>query len=812
MIKNYFKIAVRILLKQKGLTFINVIGLSIGLACFSLFLLYAVHEFSFDRFHENSDEVYRMYRWSEDMDGEGTEGDPHLPMPLAPTLMADFPEVENTVRWKEAWGESFVKVNGKTSRAEVCHVDASIFEVFTFSLKYGDKETALTDPKNVVLTELMAQKLFGESNAIGKTLDLKIEDTFESFTVSAIAENIPTNSSRQFQIMGSMSYFEGTAYGKRKANNWGGSFLSIFVKLRPGSGLASNEEALLQFRQKYYPGQEAELRAEGTWKGEGPPVTYRLQPLKEMHTDSRVSGGDVAPVDPRNIWMLLAIAAGVLLIAIINFTTLSIGRSAGRAREVGIRKVIGSNRKQLAGQFLAESLLLSVVSVIIGLLLARLLLPYFNELSGRELTFSLKQFPEMIWLIAGVTLVTGLLAGSYPAFVLSQFKPVEVLKNKIKLGGSNWLTRFLVTSQFVLSSGLVIATLVILSQLNFLQSKNPGFDKENVIVLDAEGTNTTEIYPRFRESLAQNPAVKAIASSDIGLGSGEGWSRAGFDYKGELKQVYEYYIDDDYLEVMGMELLAGRDFEPDRQDGVNRSVIVNESMVKEFGWTMDDAIGQELTGYFEEGTSPRVIGIVKDFHFRPFREKVKPQLFHQYDDSAPYKFFVRVKAGDPTKVLADLNTSWSAVAPGFPLKYTFLDENLNRFYRSEQRFSRIVSWAGGISIFLACLGLMGLAALASSNRSKEIGIRKVLGASTTNLVTLLSKDFLKLVLIALLLAMPIAWYLMNEWLQNFAYRVEIQWWIFVVAGITAVGFAFLTVSFQSVKAALANPAESLKTE
>ena len=812
MLKNYFKIAVRVLLKQKGLTFINIIGLSIGLACFSLFLLYTIHEFSFDRFHENGDQVYRMYRWTEDMDGEGTEGDPHLPMPLAASLSADFPDVEKTIRWKGAWGESFVKVNGNTSRAEVCHVDAAVFEVFTFPLKYGDKKTALSNPKNVVLTEKMALKLFGESNPLGKTIDIKIEEDFESFTVSAVAENLPTNSSRQFQIMGSMTYFEGSSYGKRRLNNWGSSFLSVFVQLRKGSGLAGNEAALLKFRQKYYPDHERELRESGTWKGEGPPVTYRLQPLEKMHTETQIWGGDIPTVEPRNVWMLLSIAGGVLLIAIINFTTLSIGRSAGRAREVGIRKVIGSNRKQLVGQFLAESILLSFISVVIGLGIAWFLLPFFNELSGRNLSFSLHQFPEMSWLIAGVTLLTGLLAGSYPALMLSQFRPVEVLKNKVKLGGSNWLTKSLVTSQFVLSSGLVIATLVILSQLNFLQSKNPGFDKENVIVLDAEGTNTAEIYPRFRESLAQNPAVKAIASSDMGLGSGEGWSRSGFDYKGENKQVYEYYVDDDYLDVMGMELLAGRKFEPGRQDGANRSVIVNESMVKEFGWTMDDAIGQELTGYFDEGTNPRVIGIVKDFHFRPFSEIVRPQMFHQYDDYAPFKFFVRVKAGDPTTVLADLKASWSKVAPGFPLKYDFLDESLNRFYRSEQRFSSIVSWAGGISIFLACLGLMGLAALASSNRSKEIGIRKVLGASTTSLVALLSKDFLKLVFIALIIAIPIAWYLMNQWLQNFAYRVDIHWWIFVIAGIASIGVAFLTVSFQSIKAAIADPADSLKTE
>lgn len=812
MIKNYIKIAIRNLLKQKGLASINIFGLSIGLACFSLFVLYAVHEFSFDQFHESGDQIYRMYRWSEDLDGEGTEGDPHLPMPLGAALVEGFPDVEEIVRWKAAWGENFVKVNGQTSRAEVSHVDKSVFELFSFPLKYGTPASALADPKNVVLTEEMAKKLFGESNPTGKTIEIKLEENFEPFTVAAVAENLPSNSSMQFQIMGSFDYFASTSYGKRRANNWGSSFLPVFVKLRDGSGLATNEEALLKFRQKYYPDQEKELREEGRWTGEGAPVTYRLQPLKELHTDSRIYGFDIPTIDTKNIWILLAIAAGVLLIAIINFTTLSIGRSAGRAKEVGIRKVVGSTRKQLASQFLTESFLLSVISAVIGLGLAQLLLPYFNDLSGRELVFSFTQFPEMTWLMASVILLTGFFAGSYPALILSRFRSVDVLKNKIKLGGANFFTKSLVTTQFALSSGLVIATLVILSQLNFLQSKNPGFNKENIIVVEAEEMNTEEVYPRFKDALNKNPNILGIASSELGLGAGTGWSRSGFDYKGENKQVFEYFVDDDYLNVLGMELLKGRDFDAERQDGANRSVIVNEAMVKNFGWTLENAVGQELTGYFEESPEPKVIGVVKDFHFRPFNEEVRPQMFHQYEDYAPFKFFVRIKAGDPSPVLADLKTTWKGIAPNFPFKYSFLDDDLNRFYRSEERFSKTISWAGGISIFLACLGLMGLAALAAVNRTKEIGIRKVLGASVAGIVGLLSKDFIKLVFIALIIASPIAWYLMSDWLEDFAYRIDIQWWMFALAGFSAVGIAFLTVSFQSVKAALTNPIESLRSE
>lgn len=812
MLKNHLKIAFRNLLKQKGLAFINIFGLSVGFACFCLFLLYTVHEFSFDRFHADNEQLYRMYRYTEAMNGDDPEGDPHLPMPLGQALKADFPDVEAVVRWKEAWGENFVKVNGKTSRVEVCHVESNVFDVFTFPLKYGNKEQALTDPKNVVLTEKIAQQLFGESNPTGKTLEIQIDDEFIPFTVAAVAENIPSNSSKQFQIMGSMDYFASTNFGKRRADNWGSSFLSVFVKLREGSGLADNAESLQQFRNKYYPNTESSLRERGYWTGEGSPVTYRLQAFTDMHTDTAVYGGDIPSVNPKNVWVLLAIAAGVLLIAIINFTTLSIGRSAGRAKEVGVRKVIGSNRAALIGQFMTEAMLLSVISIGIGLAFVQFLLPFFNELSDRSLVFSFQQFPELIGLVLGVTVLAGLLAGSYPALMLSGFKPIEVLKNKIRLGGSNLFTKSLVTTQFALSSALVISTVVILSQLDFLRSQNPGFNKENVIVIDAEGTDTKKIYPLLKNALDEESNIAGIAAADMSLGANTGYSRAGFDYKGEAKEIYEYYVDDDYLDVLKIDLVAGRGFEPDRQDGVNRSVVVNESMVKDFGWTLEEAVGQELTGYFNEDIQPKVVGVIKDFNFRSLEEAVAPQMFHQYEDYEPYKFLVRIKAGDPAPILAKMEQEWTAIVPGFPFKYSFLDEDIHRFYRAEEKYSQIVGWAGGLSIFLACLGLMGLAALAAVNRTKEIGIRKVLGANVRGIIALLSKDFIKLVLLATLIAAPISTYLMNDWLQGFAYRIEIQWWMFAITGILAITLAFLTVGFQSLRAALANPAKSLKSE
>ena len=530
-----------------------------------------------------------------------------------------------------------------------------------------------------------------------------------------------------------------------------------------------------------------------------------------MHTDTKIGGGSIDAIIPKNIWILLAIAAGVLLIACINFTTLAIGRSAGRAKEVGVRKVIGSGKMQLIIQFLAEALLLSILSAILGFLLGKLLLPYFNQLSGRELHFSFQQFPEMTWMLGGLVLLVGLLAGAYPALVLSGFKTIDVLKSKVRVGGANLFTKSLVTVQFILSIGLIISTVIILQQLRFMQNKNPGFNKENIVMVDAEGTDTKKIYPLFKQSLAAQPQIVGVAGSELGLGEGTGWSMSGWEYNGKNKNVYEYFVDNDYIKLMGIKLIAGRNFDPKIASDTQTSVIINEAMLQDFGWTATEAVGKELTGY-QEKLTPVVIGVEKNFNFRPFNEKVEPQLFHQFHDYAPYKYFVRIKAGNPAAALDVMKKSWASVVPALPFKYEFLDESLDHFYKSEARWSSIVGWAGGISIFLACLGLFGLAALAAVNRTKEIGIRKVLGASMPGIIGLLSKDFLKLVVIAIIIAIPLAWYFMHNWLQDFAYRIDIGWWVFAITGIMAVFIALITISFQAIKAAVANPVKSLRTE
>jgi len=812
MIKHYFKIAIRNLFKQKALSFINVFGLSVGLACFILFLLFAVNEFSFDRFHKNADNIYRVYRWTIAMNGRQPEGDPYLPAPLGPAMKQDLPEVKNFVRLRLGWGKSFVRVDNKVSRETVTSADPQLFSVFSFPLKYGNPETALKEFQNIVLTKEKAKQLFGTENVVGRTLEIKVDDAFVPFTVSAVAEDIPANSSIQFDLLGSFEYMLTTKSGERSVNNWNRSSYQTYVQLQPGSGLVDDVNKLASFRHKYYPDEEKELKESGfKWQRSTPPISFRLQPLKKGHTDLSVWGGVVETIDPKTIWILMSIAAGVLLIACINFTTLAIGRSARRAKEIGLRKVIGGGKKQLVTQFLSEAIILSILSGVLGLLIAKLLLPYFNGLSGRELRFSISLYPEMIWMLAGLTVLVGLLAGSYPALILSGFKPIEAMQSKIKVSGSNFFTKSLVTIQFALSIALIIGTMVILQQTKYMTDKNPGFNKENIVMVDASETKTKEIYPLFRQALVSRNDIMGVASSELGLGEDEGWSRSGFEYKGTHKEVFEYFVDHYYIPLMGMQLIAGRNFDPKIAADTNTSVIVNETMVRDMGLTIDNAVGQEIKGYMESKT-PVVIGVVKDFHYRPFKEKVMPQMFHQFADYAPFKFFVKIRPGNPSPALAAMQKAWTSVVADLPFKYTFLDESLNNFYKAEKKWSSIIGWAGGISIFLACLGLFGLAALAAVNRTKEIGIRKVLGASVSSIVGLLSKDFLKLVIIALMIASPLAWYFMHKWLQDFAYRINISWIVFVATGIFGLTIALFTVGLQAVRAGVRNPVKSLRTE
>jgi putative ABC transport system permease protein len=811
MIRHFLKITLRNLGRQKVLSVINVSGLSIGLACFILFLLYAVSEFSYDSFHVNKDDIYRVYRHSLPKGDGAADYDPYVPMPLGPALKQDMPDIKNYVRMQQGWSAGRVKANGRMSMQSISFADPQFFSIFSFPLRSGNPATVLQDQRSIVLTEEIATELFGKKDPVGELIEIELDGKSEAFTIGGIAKNIPHNSSIRFGMLANFSFLLNLNSGQSANNNWNEGAFHTYVQLDEKSKLAQEQNRLISFRRKYYPREEAKSREAG-WTGTGPRHFFKLQPLTDVHTNLDLMGSPtVAAVNPQTIWTLIVIAAGVLLIACINFTTLAIGRSAGRAREVGIRKVVGSVRSQLMIQFITESLVLTVISIIIGIFIAQLALPWFNRLAATELTFSFAQFPQMIWLLAALAVTVGILAGCYPALVLSSFHPIEVLKQKIKVGGANIFTRSLVTFQFVLSIGLIACTLVMLHQLHFISNKNPGFNKENVVVINAKNSNSEKIFPLFKQEASKLASIKGIAGSEFGLGEFRGYSRSGFIHNGQQRDIWTYFIDPGYLQVTGISLIAGRNFDPAIASDTLTSVIVNESLVRNFGWTPETAIGKTIAGY-PDREAPVVVGVVKNFHFRPFSETVTPQLFHQFRSHSPDYFFVRLQPGNPNNALQDLEQAWSAAAPGMPFRYSFLDEDLERFYESHIRWSRIIGWAGGISILLAALGLFGLAALSVINRTKEIGIRKILGASMPVIFGLITKDFLKLILIALLIATPAAWYFMHEWLQNFAYRVSVGWWIFLVAGSVSVVIALITIGFHAVKAGLTNPVKSLRTE
>ena len=810
MLKNYFKTAWRNLKKQKTLSFINVFGLSVGLACIGLCILYAVNEFSFDRFHKNVANIYRVYEWTEGLKGSEPGGDGALYTPLGPAMKRDLPEVENYVRIYGSWDEKFIRAGNTTIRMPLTFTDPQLFSVFSFQLLSGNPLSVLRNHRDAVISKDRALQLFGQTNVIGKTVEIKVEDKFEPFIISGVAKNIPANSTIQFNVLLSYEYFETTRSGKGSVNNWQYSGFQNYVQIRSGSQLPNESVKLARFREKYFPNEKSEFKQEGQWDGKGPfPVRFRLQPLRDIHFNPKIKAGAERSLDKKYIWILLSIAAGLLLIACINFTTLAIGRSAGRAKEVGVRKVIGSNKKKLIFQFLTEALLLSFLSGAIGLLLLQLLLPYFNQLSGKQLHFSVTEYPELSWLYLGTVLFAGFLAGIYPALVFSSLKPIEVLKNKLRLGGSNFFTKSLVSFQFILSIGLIISTIIILKQLNYMRSKNPGFNKDNVVVINAEGTDSRKIYPLFRQALTGYEQVSGVTGSNMGFG--EGASSSGFDYNGKHEQAFNFLADHDYLKVLGMQLLAGRNFDSKIVADTVNSVIVNEAMVRDLSLSNEKILGLKLGGYSSKYT-PIVIGVVRDYNFLPVRQEITAILFRQPSVFAPSKYYVRIKPGNPGPALDVIRKTWSSLVTDIPIQYSFLDNDLDQLYKTEAKWSGIVGWAGSISIILACLGLFGLSALTAANRTKEIGIRKIMGASTSSIVELLSKDFLKLVIISLTIASPIVWWLMNRWLQDFAYRVPISWWVFPFVGICAIAIALLTVGFQAIRAAIANPVQSLRTE
>jgi putative ABC transport system permease protein len=807
MLRQFLRIALRNLAKQKVLTFINLSGLSLGLACFTLILLFAVSEFNFDSWHENAARIYRVNEVFT-MDNGQQGGDAGLGMPAAPAFRKDFPDVEAAVRVTPAH-ERLMKGSGDVVRLTLSSADTGFFSIFSFPLLSGNTQEALKDPYSIVLTRSKALQLFGTADVVGKTVQIKFDTVFRPFTVSAVAADMPATSSIGFDVMGSFDYLFLTDSNRVRARDgWNMTFGdNTYVLLRPGSKLAEDQDRLLHFRWRYFPEEEQAWRKDKKIQSR-----FQLEPLSRIHTDSVVDAGPPgATTDPTNIWILLSIAVGILLIAAINFTTLAIARSAGRAKEIGVRKVVGSLRRQLIVQFLTESMVLSVISAAAGLLLAYILLPWFIQLSGRPMELSFVRHPQLGWMLAGVTVTVGLLTGLYPALVLSGFHPIQVLRSRVKLGGANYFTRGLVTVQFVLSIGLMTSTVIILRQVNYMRSRDLGLIKENTIAVRLRDVDPLQTFSRLKLALAADHSVMGVTASEMKIGD---QSQMGdlYDFDGALNGVIEYPVEAGFIPVMGMRLLAGRNFNPAIHSDTVGNVIVNETLVRnEFGLTPEAAIGKRfMDGHRTQYKT--IIGVTADFNFESLTRKVRNQMFTMPAQFRPGFAYVHLRGSDPRPTIETLGALWRRIAPELPFEYSFLDTDFDNFYRSETRWGNIIACAGGISIFLACLGLFGLAALAAANRLKEIGIRRVLGASPMEIVGLLTGGFLPMVMVAALVASPLAWYFMNKWLQNFAYRTDIGWATFGLTALVALGIAYLTIGVQAFRAARVDPAENLRME
>jgi len=810
MIKNYIKIAFRNLRKQKLYSLINILGLSVGLAFCVLVLLFIHDELTYDRFHENRDSIYRLYRQPMLNDGP-IDKDLYMPIPTGPAMKADFPQVEEFVRFTP-FGSNVVRHDGQLfEQRGFSFADPSVFQIFSFPLLYGDAGSALNSPNSVVLSKEAAVKYFGSVNPVGRQLSIRLDGQFHEFEVTGVLKPIPQNSTIQLDVLlphqKLMQVFD--AYS-RVENRWDATRLITYVKLHEGADVEQIREQLPEFMNAHLGDMFDEMRAEGTLKTEGPPIIYQLQPLSDVHLDPTVPGGFTEPGNPTYSYILGGIALAVLAIACINFMLLAIGRSARRAREVGLRKVVGAQRLQLMVQFWGEAMLLTLFAFLLGIGLAETALPVFNELADKTLSLaSAAQSVAIPAILTGLFLITALAAGSYPALVLSGFKPIESLKEKLSLGGSNRFAKGLIVVQFSLSIFLVVATLVMADQLQYIQNKNLGFKGEQLVVVPTSGLDGERVVDLYRDALGNETDIMDISGANVSFATGL-WRR-GFRYNGELRQVAVFRVDHNYIKTLKMNILEGRDFNPQLASDSTKSIIVNEAFVEQMGLGANP-VGQAFPIDWGWMTNPEIIEVDENFNYQSLENEVAPVMMYMNPDDPILNMMVRIRPENMSASVEKLRTTWTTITNEVPFSYSFLDEDMDRLYRSEQRWNKIIAYGSFFAIFIACLGLFGLAGLTAIKRQKEIGIRKVMGATVSRIVLLLTKDFALLVIISIAVAVPAAWFIMQEWLQNFAYRTEIGIGIFLVSCGSALLIALATVSWQALKAALINPVKSLRSE
>jgi putative ABC transport system permease protein len=801
MLKNYFNIAIRNMLKHKFFSAINILGMTIGITACLLIVLYVTDELSYDRFHAKADRIYQVGLHGK-IGGQDIMTSTTCP-PMAEAFVKEIPGIEEATRIANFWGASVVKNEEKTFTEEkIFYADSNFFNFFSFRLIEGEPKTALLEPNTVVLTESMAAKYFGTQPAIGKLLTIGGDN--RTYKVTGITEDCPLNSHFVYNILLSSSSGD-----HLKSTEWLNNYLHTYFVLSEGTSITSAEEKFKDLVTKYV-GPEIERLMGSTlnqMEEQGGAFGYYTTKLTDIHLKSK-SQHDMEPGgNIMYVYFFGGIGVFIIVIACINFMNLSTARSAGRAKEVGLRKTLGSLRGQMIGQFLAESMMYSALTVILSVGFCYFLLPQFNLLSGKQLGMDVLISPLFITSLVGLIIFVGLVAGSYPAFYLTSFNAVEVLKGKARAGlKSKGVRSTLVVFQFALSIFLIIFTVVVFQQISFMQERNLGIDKHNVLILHSAlrlGNNTDA----FKNALNDQTAIVSSSYTNNnfpGVNSTTVVKAAGSD---EDHLMGVYYADHNHQDVMKFEMKEGRYFSKDFPAD-STAVLLNEAAVKEFGYA--DPLREEVI-FNDDGREEklRVIGVFKDFNFESLKTKVRPLSIRLTDKS--HQLMIRYQ-GSATEAVAAIEKLWKQYAPNEPLDYGFLDQNFDELFRSEQRMGQLFSVFSSLAIFIACLGLFALAAFTAEQRTKEIGIRKAMGASTTGLTILLSKEFTRLVIIAFIPAAAGAWWVVNDWLNGFAYHVELSPLVFAASGVVSIVIAWLTVSFQSIKAASSNPVESLRYE
>lgn len=792
MIRNYFKTAFRNLWRNKGFSVINIVGLSVGLACCMLIFLYTMDEVSYDRFNVNAANIYHLV-----VDDQGTDGQVHKfsstgDMP-GPSFKRQLPEVQDFVRIQGA--NYTIKRGNEVFDQEALFVDSNFFSVFTFPMLYGKPQKVLDDPNSIVLSEEVAEKYFGKGNPVGKTLDLKVDDKFQPFKVAAVTRKSPQNSSIKIKMLlpKKVNHID---------NQWNNFFENTFLVIQPGTNIKQLDAKMNKI---FLTDAASQIKENADKFGDKNKRSYSLQPLLEMHTstDYPADNGLSDQSNPMYSYVLSGIALFILAIACINFVNLTVARSLKRAKEIGIRKVVGGQRKQLIMQFLGESFILSFIAFVLAIALVQLALPVFNTLANKALAFSyLVNFKLVIGYI-GIFLLTGLLAGFYPAIVLSGFNPVQSLYNRTQYAGKNYLSKGLVILQFTLATFLIISTITIYSQFNYLMNFDLGYNDKDVVSISSWGLDKTKLA-LFKTELSKNPSILSVTADQGGR-----WGTMAHINNGQQTAFDMKHIDEDYLPLFQVPMVKGRNFSKAMTSDSANSVLVNEEFVKQAGWKKP--IG-EIVDFFYNKKKYTVVGVVKNYHFLSLTEKLSPMLYTMRPDYPWGNIFVKISDKNKAESLNRIQKEFKAVFPFLPYRYKFKDAEVAEQYDKEAKWKQIVTFGAMLTIFISCIGLFGLATLSAERRKKEIGIRKVLGASVEGIVRKLSFDFLILVLLSAIISIPAAIWAMHKWLANYPYRISINAWIFLFAMVFVAIIALATVSFQAIKAAIANPVNSLRSE